>query len=116
MQGVERVAVTEWSQILAGLTPMQIKHGLDTWREDWPPSAPEFHDACTGKRKGLNEFGLDYVPAYYRRSDAVTDRSRLLSSAERDAKRESIQAGIVDLRAALRGGMQPEQASDEHAA
>lgn len=104
MQGIEQVAVSEWSQILAGLTPTQIKHGLDTWREDWPPSAPEFHNACTGKLGGkLNEYGLDYVPVYYRKQEPETDRSRLLSSDERDAKRESIQAGIADLRAALRG-------------
>jgi len=75
--------VREWSVGLAGLTADQVQRGLDTWAEAWPPSMPEFRDACLGR--GKNEYGLDYVPEYYR--PRVTDRSRLLSSDDREARR-----------------------------
>lgn len=42
------LAVVEWGEILAGLSPEQVRHGLDGWREAWPPSAPEFRAACKG--------------------------------------------------------------------
>ena len=72
IEGIEETAVTEWSQGLAGLTGEQIKFGLDNLTDDWPPSLPAFRAACTGK--GVNGFGLDYVPECYRE----TKRERLI--------------------------------------
>lgn len=46
MEGIEEAAVAEWAEVLAGLSGEQIAKGLATWREDWPPSAPEFERAC----------------------------------------------------------------------
>jgi len=46
MQGIEKLALTEWSEQLADLSGEQIKNGLDKWKEDWPPSAPEFRRCC----------------------------------------------------------------------
>jgi len=56
IEGIEKIAVAEWSEQLAGLTGEQIKHGLDSWTEDWPPSAPEFKKICLGhdEQKGLS--------------------------------------------------------------
>lgn len=85
IDGIEDIAVAEWSETLGGLTGEQIKHGLDTWNGDWPPSAPEFKNACLGK--GQNEFGLGYIPEYHREANRVPHDKRL-SSDERDTKRE----------------------------
>jgi len=46
IDGLEEMAVKEWAEGLAGLTGAQIKKGLDTWKEPWPPSLPEFMEAC----------------------------------------------------------------------
>lgn len=46
MEGIEEMAVKEWSIGLSGLTGAQIKKGLDAWKEPWPPSLPEFIEAC----------------------------------------------------------------------
>lgn len=51
IEGIEALAVEEWSKELAGLTGKQIKHGLKSWDQDWPPSAPEFRKACLGDDK-----------------------------------------------------------------
>jgi hypothetical protein len=48
IDGIEAVAVREWSNELAGLSPAQIERGLSAWDEDWPPSAPEFKHCCLG--------------------------------------------------------------------
>jgi len=48
IEGIELLAAEEWSQGLSGLSGTQIKKGLDTWQEPWPPSLPEFREACTG--------------------------------------------------------------------
>lgn len=63
IEGIEEEAMREWSQVLAGLTGEQVKHGFDSWSEAWPPSADEFRAACVG---GGNGFGLDYTPEVYR--------------------------------------------------
>lgn len=46
LDGIEETAVAEWADGLAGLTGEQIAQGLRTWRDDWPPSLPEFRVAC----------------------------------------------------------------------
>ena len=48
MDGIEEMAVNEWSIGLSGLTGAQIKKGLTDWQEPWPPSLPEFRAACEG--------------------------------------------------------------------
>jgi len=44
--------MTEWRAGLAGVTGEQIRHGLETWQEPWPPSLPEFRHACLGQSTG----------------------------------------------------------------
>lgn len=83
IEGIEETAVTEWSQGLAGLTGEQIKFGLDSLVDEWPPSLPAFRAACTGK--GVNDFGLDYVPECYRE----TKRERLIESDENKEKHKA---------------------------
>ena len=101
-EGIERVAMDEWAQGLSGITGEQIATGLRLWQEDWPPSLPEFRNACLGKTNGKNEFGLDYIPEYYREAK-VTDRARLLSSDERDARREKNRRHTAAMMAILKG-------------
>lgn len=40
------LALVEWAQGLGGFSADEIKHGLDAWSGDWPPSLPEFKRAC----------------------------------------------------------------------
>lgn len=40
--------MAEWAQGLGGLSGEQIRRGLDSWQEPWPPSLPEFRRACVG--------------------------------------------------------------------
>lgn len=47
-EALTELAIGEWATGLAGLTPQHVKHGLDTWAGDWPPSLPEFRRACLG--------------------------------------------------------------------
>lgn len=50
MSGTEEVAVREWANGLAGVTPQQIERGLSSWRELWPPTLYQFREACVGSR------------------------------------------------------------------
>ena len=54
--------MTEWRDGLAGLTGEQIAHGLETWTDAWPPSLPEFRDACLGTGDGWEHLGAAYKP------------------------------------------------------
>ena len=100
IDGIEEVAVTEWAQGLAGITGAQMKRGLENWQGDWPPSLTEFRDACLGLKHGKNQYGLDYVPQHLRAP--IRENARLLSSTERDAKREAVKGKIEEMRAAIR--------------
>lgn len=97
IEGIEKVAVTEWAEGLAGLSGEQIKTGLDTWDNDWPPSMPEFKNACL--KKQVNEFGLNYVPEYYRENR----QERLIESDELKEKRSKAgKEGIAALRGQIK--------------
>ena len=66
----------EWSRALADMQPEQIRRGLDGLKGEWPPTLPEFKALCMGR--GKNEYGLDYIPQYYRehRHDRLLDAPR----------------------------------------
>lgn len=83
IEGIEDVATAEWSQALAGLSGDQIKIGLDSLQEDWPPSAITFKALCEGKR--ANGLGLDYAPPYH----SQVKRDRLLDSDENKVKHKA---------------------------
>ena len=85
----------EWSRALAGMKPEQIRRGLDSLTSDWPPTLPEFKRLCEGR--GKNEFGLDYVPAYYRE----TRHHRLLDQPRNEA---AAKEHLAKMRQVLRGG------------
>lgn len=82
------------------MTPEQISRGL-TWDGEWPPTLPEFRAMCLGQKAGPNEYGLDYVPEYYRQQPKITDRSRLLSSDERDDRRAKMNERMAAMKAEL---------------
>lgn len=98
IEGIESIAVAEWSQKLNGLSGDQIKTGLDNWSNDWPPCADEFRDACLGRKVGLNEYGLDYVPEIYRVQSA-DDVPRL----EKKPNPEIVKSSIEQMRKHLNG-------------
>ena len=50
---------SEWLDELKGMTPENIKHGLDTWREFWPPNIYEFSEAC--KKTVSNAAHKEYI-------------------------------------------------------
>ena len=99
--GILKTAINEWSEVLGGLTGDQIKHGLESWQEDWPPSAIEFKRICLSEKPKVNEFGLDYVPECYRESPRITDRTRILSNDARDLSREQQKEKIKELKKSL---------------
>lgn len=100
IEGIEDAVITEWSEGLAGFTGEQIKYGLDMWDSDWPPSLPEFKKACTGQCK--NEFGLDYVPEYYRHESRP---ERILESdPDKQRRKAAAKKGIAAMRAVMKTG------------
>lgn len=94
IEGDEAGSVNTWARKLAGLTGDEILRGLDNLPPGWPPTAGEFLQLCQGR--GQNEHGLNYIPpclSPYR----ITDRSRLLSSDERDEERKTVRLHIAAL-------------------
>ena len=62
IRGIEEKAADEWSLGLAGVTHAQLKHGLDAWNEEWPPSLPDFRNCClsSGGKDGWKHGGDAY--------------------------------------------------------
>lgn len=100
LEGVEAVAVVEWSRGLAGYTGIEIKRGLDEWQSEWPPSLPEFAAACKGKKLGLNGYGMAYTPEVYRNRER--NPRKLLSSGDREATRLKAIHQVRELKATLK--------------
>lgn len=74
----------EWSVGLAGLEPDEIKRGLETWQDPWPPSVIEFKQACR-----------QYATAAHRPFPKALPKPK--------ASREVVQAELAKMRAAMRG-------------
>ena len=97
------VAVT-WGKALSGIAGEQIATGLRSCvasGEAWPPTLPEFRAMCLGKKTGLNDHGLDFIPQYLRPAP-IRDKSRLLSSMARDLSREDARQKLAEIKAMLR--------------
>lgn len=60
IEGIERMAVSEWSEGLAGYTADEIKEGLERWNNIWPPALPEFQKACR-ERSRFNQSHKEYL-------------------------------------------------------
>ena len=43
------IALGEWALGLAGFSADEIKHGLDSWDCEWPPTLPQFREVCRPK-------------------------------------------------------------------
>jgi hypothetical protein len=52
----------EWAIGLGGMSGEQIRTGLDTWDEPWPPSLSEFRAACRGHTDGWEHRSQAYKP------------------------------------------------------
>ncbi len=53
---------SEWLDELKNMTADDIKRGLDTWHEPWPPNVFEFSNAC--KDQSVKAFNPD--PSLYK--------------------------------------------------
>lgn len=104
-QGALTDTAQQWAEALGDLTGRQVANGVRAaFRADskWWPTAGGFREMCLAKSKARN-LGLDYVPEYYR-ADRILDRSRLLSSDDRERRREVARQQLQSLREALKGG------------
>jgi hypothetical protein len=84
---IASVAMAEWASGLAGLTGEQIRQGLEVWDSAWPPSLPEFRNACKPPPDNL-PFG-----AAHRRFPKALPKPK--------AKPEIAQAALDDMRREL---------------
>lgn len=109
---IMRIAVREWHRELHGFRPEDIRAGLESWREPWPPSLPEFVDACM---PDLHELGYDInrlirerLPRYdflaqnandenRRRQESEKIRSEVISEAKKSARELIGQRGVAGL-------------------
>ena len=82
-----KIAMVEWGSGLSGLSGEQIRHGLDSWKSDWPPSLPEFRRACTGSNDQHNTAAYKPFPKALPKSRAKPD----VVAAEMEKMREALQ-------------------------
>jgi hypothetical protein len=79
IEGIEEQVVDEWTHALGDLSAEQIRYGLsrlESAHPKYPPTLFEFRNLC--RKRGVNEFGLDYVPQCYRevRHERLLDKPR----------------------------------------
>jgi len=103
VDGLEAEVAKEWAHEIAGLTPEQIRRGLDNLPKDWPPTAGEFRDLCLG----VSDAHKENAAAYRDDRPRITDKAHLLSSDERDAKRERNREELKRAMAILKGNQTP---------
>ena len=101
--GLERHAVNEWARELAGLTGEQIRRGLDSLPKDWPPTAGEFRELCTG----VSETHKENAAMYRDDRPRITDKAHLLSNDQRDARRKRNYAELQRAKEILKGNPKP---------
>lgn len=92
IEGIEEQAVQEWAIKLGRLNGDQLKHGLDTWNGDWPPSADEFLKCCLGE---LDLTGWEHKTAAYQ---TIPQSHRL---TQKKADRETAKESMKEIRKKL---------------
>lgn len=92
-------AAQTWASGLRGINGDQLADGLRACvsrADPWPPSLPEFVALC--KKSGLNDFGLNYTPQYYRPQEKRPERLLEPSDKLKQARRNAAANGIKALR------------------
>lgn len=105
IDGIEDIAVREWAEGLATLTPQDISRGLDKTRDDeWPPSMGEFRKACLG-RSDRSGGDRHYCQTYLGENRPPVDPSKTLPARNRTpATLETAERAIAGLREAVNHG------------
>lgn len=85
---VARIAVSEWHRELKGFRPEDIRRGLETLPDDWPPTLMQFAKACLPDLKTL---GLDVAAEVNRRSPKYYwEPGNFAEAARREKTKEEI--------------------------
>lgn len=92
INGIEELAVREWSEGLTGFTGEEIRRGLEWWDDEWPPSLPEFKEACRGSQHNENA-------AMYREFKPALPEP----DWRKQERKESAKNGVAAMREKLRG-------------
>lgn len=104
VDGVLTDVAKTWSIALTGITGDQIATGLQACvnsGNEWPPSVPGFVAMC--KSSNTNEHGMNYTPEmYHKKNRPIRDRSRILSSDDREKARLTTKNKIHELANNLR--------------
>ncbi len=104
IDGIEQTAIREWSKGLAGITGQQIRVGLDACPADWPPTLPEFRQACLGATHDPHNTRAyqRFAPALPTPPAAAETVSRELGHmrARPNMSREEMEAELARLRRA----------------
>ena len=56
---IAAIALREWFRGLEQFPREWIRHGLDSWDDDWPPSLPQFQKACLPTPQSLG-YDVEY--------------------------------------------------------
>ena len=90
---IMRVAVSEWHRVLKGFRPEDIRRGIESIPDDWPPTLPQFARACL---PSLEELGIDprkeiakRLPAYFYEADNAKEAAR------RERVKNEISADVI---------------------
>lgn len=99
-----RIAVAEWHRELKGFRPEDIRRGLESVPDDWPPTLPQFAKACLPDLSGTwieDKVQAEYrrrLPSYYWEPDGPREAARRKRVAEElwesicdDAEREMLE-------------------------
>ncbi len=87
------MAMEDWGQVLSSCSGAEIKHGLETWRSEYPPNVRQFETACkSATRLGAHEL-------YQPEPDPVQDPDAVGQAIA--ALKQSIQAAEQVLNPAL---------------
>lgn len=88
---VARIAVSEWHRELKGFRPEDIRRGLETLPDDWPPTLMQFAKACLPDLKTL---GLDVAAEVQRRSPKYYFEP---GNAAEAARRQKLEQEITEM-------------------
>lgn len=106
--------IGEWSMVLAGLEPEQIKRGLASLPPEGPPNAHRFRDLCRGYAAGTPQAAA-YALGMYSRPPELDKRALPAPDGAREHRKERSKKvaarEIAEMRAKL--GVTPNQEPPE---
>ena len=109
-QEIMTIAISEWHRVLKGFRPDDLRHGIESWAGEWPPTLPEFARACIPEGFFGDTIHAEVqrrIPRYRFIAENAFEESKRADSAKKIHEAVIADSVVAALRDIAKRGVEP---------